>query len=1060
MQIISFRNLLCCLVTILQVGAICVKSGCSGSCAPGSNLLTYWADVAPWHPANVSSVKFGNIKYCPLNLDATTFQDVVYSQDNITWYYPFNAAVGNRFVPYVYDNCSGSATQTSYPHACLDFDSTYGLDSTYFVLYGNVETHAISFMCLNPSGFRSTQCELEIHTTFNSSKYRYAGDYVFNYYRSLVNATTLAFNKMHNASKYLDFFTLDPTTYDCNCSAGFVLSDYLKIYDPSLGWFTPLYNRTVSLSRGSVNLTASRWDPTNTVKAFSFSKRDVPAQEDISIFLDNRTLIVTFSLNVTHFLLLSKNDYSSYVQVNGLVFSQVLPNSLWITSGYLNVQVFQNSLLIKEDSIQITGETHCRLHDCIFCWDAINNWTCIPVTYKLFFVLVMILLISTIVCLLPQTIKFAFCLFYYLVWVPLCFCFNCSRKFNKIPAISKTMNAMKRMGGAMSKQMTPVDEDNDNVLSTTNAELGTINNTYVSTSSDNEDLIRYNKKLLITPTKVFNAVIMLVCLSSLPMSEASCDAGNVFPASLINCQGFQSGATTCTLQFSALVTIPYVGATVCLSLESDEESVAYMEITYLAAYQMVSLNNYYYTADRNLQAQSLFNCWQGGPCKKSNCADLTQADRTAYGRLNNKVVTTAPGAVRCDGQSPTFNDLCFFGTPGCLFSGYGLEPQGDVYDILDLVHMTQQPLINVKIYNTRDVLVDDENVTLTGVAGKFYAVSVTINGQFDGDLTIFGNRKLITGANSQWLGPASDPNVPTGSNVGDVEGNSPLSFDPSNLSPTNFIYDLAEIFLRLAPDLAVYSAPIGGVNNLYNNPNYWQLPALIGGNMWYMENGYLTTNNIGAGALVLSLTDDGSYGVTIYQDIICPKVSLNSVSGCFNCAQGSTANITIYSTCKAGLVIVSADQDYVDVWTVTIKAPLAQDQLTWTLINFGTSQAINNFNLVFIGTNSNVTLPIYFTAVQNPIIVIQNLTTNSSTSNVSDTVWDSFVDFFTDTIPGFFDDIFLGSASWWKYLIFAGFLLVCIIILVAIGIPLISTILGSCSAMKRATSRRLKSKYR
>jgi len=270
---------------------------------------------------------------------------------------------------------------------------------------------------------------------------------------------------------------------------------------------------------------------------------------------------------------------------------------------------------------------------------------------------------------------------------------------------------------------------------------------------------------------------------------------------------------------------------------------------------------------------------------------------------------------------------------------------------------------------------------------------------------------------------------------GDIQANSPEDFS-TGLNRDSFIWDETMISTMAQDTEYTYTSTSQGISTIASAAN-WKLPLIVDGNNWYFEDNLLKANVQDGGALVFTVKSDGNFGAIVYSDVVCPKAVLNHVSGCYGCPQGSVANITLTSVCKSGLVLVTASDAEISIWSTAVNALASADSPTVSrivLIAFDPNSAEVNFDMHFLGNGGNDTVHIEFTAIQIADVVNETVDTSTDLESKarSGSIWDDIEDFFAKTIPDFFDGIFKGSGSWWEYLIFAALGLGVIVLLAAL----------------------------
>jgi hypothetical protein len=909
------------------------------------------------------------------------------------------------------------------------------------------------YQCFSDSAAYSQTCTNELAQNRSSTKYKYVGDWSFQYMREYIGGTNQSEEFYYTTSDFncsLSGTKPGGYAFDCECRLG--KWNIMKQYGKFKGVVSELvtsgsdddasvfHNFTKLLSDPdsySFENTFAHREPNSDywygLKKRGLSKRDHEA-EDVTVILDNRTVVATFSdVNSTHFVMVRKNDYSSYEEVTGLVYRLEVPDTVWLTSGYLLVQLYSGKTLLKEESFPVVAVVTCRMHDCIICLDAFENWKCLPALYKAVIIGMLITLFTLFICLLPHTIRIIWFFVYYFLWMPIAFCFNFSRKFRKVPAIRDASRKMSDRVSRAKKYFTPDDESKDIELNEGSGNSSGDGLPRVLDSDSSAGSARSRPTGSRSSSRLFSfGIIAMMCISGI---NAQCSSGTVIPVELKSCVSDGPGKQACDMEFEAEITIPYTGGKACLSLTANDQVVTHIEMTYSKMTEIVNINHLYYTSGWSIDSQSKHRCRSAGNCVDTKCEKISQDDYNAYGELDKDTILNVPGLVSCTRKSGGLAYGCGLPAAGCIFGRYGIEPNGPIYDVAELVTLKHQPTLSVVLSGSKGNVYDEEDVDIVGIDDKFYAVDVLIDGNLEGDLTLFGDRKAIAGNGYHYIGFASTVNSPTHNLPGDIQANSPEDFS-TGLNRDSFIWDETMISTMAQDTEYTYTSTSQGISTIASAAN-WKLPLIVDGNNWYFEDNLLKANVQDGGALVFTVKSDGNFGAIVYSDVVCPKAVLNHVSGCYGCPQGSVANITLTSVCKSGLVLVTASDAEISIWSTAVNALASADSPTVSrivLIAFDPNSAEVNFDMHFLGNGGNDTVHIEFTAIQIADVVNETVDTSTDLESKarSGSIWDDIEDFFAKTIPDFFDGIFKGSGSWWEYLIFAALGLGVIVLLAAL----------------------------
>jgi membrane protein insertase Oxa1/YidC/SpoIIIJ len=148
----------------------------------------------------------------------------------------------------------------------------------------------------------------------------------------------------------------------------------------------------------------------------------------------------------------------------------------------------------------------------------------------------------------------------------------------------------------------------------------------------------------------------------------------------------------------------------------------------------------------------------------------------------------------------------------------------------------------------------------------------------------------------------------------------------------------------------------------------------------------------------------------------------------------SSAILELSSSCFKGLAKISTIEKSVIIHTSSVNLETYKKNFT---IHFSTSKQMNDFDLLVTGSKSTISMNVKFAAVETQTVNNQTGYVIVPDRGDSDavSVFDGFFNFF--------DDIFLGIASWWQYVVFVVIIIIVIIVSIALFpllIPLIRAV--------------------
>jgi len=768
------------------------------------------------------------------------------------------------------------------------------------------------------------------------------------------------------------------------------------------------------------------------------------SSEVVYVTLDDGLLRVTFGVTGIHSVLIQKAEYANMtvIQSGVNIYEVKLPSLVLQTSGVVTVTVYSSTGVVGVNTFDIVGVTSCMIKNCVVCPEITDTFSCLPTAMKWQIGLSITLLVVLICCLFPilgDTLKWIWstiiCKLFGGTWWYL-------RWFNQAPLVKNVQKTVTHRFEQMKHMMTPEDLKEDiemdmRELKRRNREHQNVENARpgknplkhitrtVPVTSENSVTERIARKLASLKTGDTNAMIATIglILIFLPLVMAQDCTDSLFLTSNNLVCANNGTAEVCTFKISNLLDLPVPGAQSCITVrDSSNKTLGVIKIKYVNAMDTITLSSQYYTARWLAFTQSVKRCSGAGHCVDYQCQDVERLQiRDANGELTDFHVVKYPGRVSCQASCGCAGCGCFLCDSACLYSGFSLVPFGNVSQVLELATRMRSPTIRIE-YMLQDGTTYVSNTSVTNVNTNIGQFTVQILVSLTQALSDFPSdfTHVIINPDLTKIGPASKVNIPKINSVGDIQANAPLDF--SNASPDAFIFDPAvKVDSSVTSDSIHYTFSSPGILLLDHAP-FYSFPVNISGNTWFYSNGILFSNIMNPGALLLSVTSPNGLTFTKTENVVCPAAVFVSANGCYSCLFNAHILVNASSKCAEGFATFTVSDP--DVFILNPSQFLSSTTKTLD-ISLDTSKARNMFNLIIIGSSSNVTIPIDFVA--NYTDLVNN--NDTGTSNGEDVPgfgsgggnsWtDAVKNFFNKTIPDFFDGIFFGKASWWQYLIFA-----------------------------------------
>jgi len=513
----------------------------------------------------------------------------------------------------------------------------------------------------------------------------------------------------------------------------------------------------------------------------------------------------------------------------------------------------------------------------------------------------------------------------------------------------------------------------------------------------------------------------------------SCGSGILVTGNQTNCVNTGSTQSCDTVFAIEAATIPSVGLSLCFTIvDSKGKPLAHGFVEYTQLYRSIQLDHLYDTAAWGGYYQNKYGCDPSidTPCP-GNCPALFTNDPTAGGTISDSNIISYPGVAGCRRSGGGWTQGC--GSPGCtgcVYTAWALVPnsttsptQASVYSLGQRFNTPTLTLTIVDASGTSSV--NTTTNTNSAVLGNF---TLQIVGSLSDTPTEFGTNKVVYLLDTQdaILAPTSDLNVPVAGSIGDIQGSSISTIMAGG--KTAFIYanDIATLVPN--PESTTVNFLTSGLSTASIYPVF---PQTVGGQIYAYNNFLNQLYSIAtqSSAIVFTLTSSTPITITRTINLVCPKFTLQNITGCYQCSSGWSMSVLISSTCADGPVSVSLDSSGSDSQYQSINTPYLDITTTPTVyVIYGKTSVMNQNVCVNITGNTasqSACIPFTATYVNNTAPLDQNQGNTSDPNSVYHSN-NSFVNAFLQ-VGAWFERVFSGLGAWWEDLLMG---LICLAILV------------------------------
>jgi hypothetical protein len=480
-----------------------------------------------------------------------------------------------------------------------------------------------------------------------------------------------------------------------------------------------------------------------------------------------------------------------------------------------------------------------------------------------------------------------------------------------------------------------------------------------------------------------------------------CTEGRVVETSVSTCAQYPDGSMQCNVNVDATISIPYQGASVCLTYADQDQGIVLgtIIIEYLSLQHTLSLSTQYYTGSWRGHGTSNQRCYNAGGCP-STCNTMSPDDATGAGELRDWVVSASPGVSGCFSGCGCVNCGCFYCSSSCVYYRSVILPNGDVETVLAPSFHIYTPIVAINVFDATGVnvysfqgeirtgmqfslpigssypgtglLIGDPQDPGTGQAtpGVFTVNAPTIAGIPTQGINPY---KVVASGGNYYFASASEPNAPVLGSIGEIQAQQP-TFLSANQGTSAFKFASGYYQLNQGTTIAGFSFRDSALNSSGLNPTMIALPAVVNGNLWSVsDTGYIWTNESSRAELQMTLTSATPFNFGRMVTSVCPTAEFVSSHGCYSCAQGASMRVVAFSTCQAGPVLVYAtdelgnDEPRLVVTTASVMLTKVQTEY---LINFQTSvEGPFSGWLTFDSAGNKFTMPFTVSAVSGVVIV-------------------------------------------------------------------------------------------
>jgi len=729
-------------------------------------------------------------------------------------------------------------------------------------------------------------------------------------------------------------------------------------------------------------------------------KRAIVSCPVLHVEIDRDTVLITNSEPGVLSVYIKKDTWLHQGLINERISSVKIPTEAKMISSDLNIQILKDTSVCLDNTFYLDYSISCKIIDCIFCYEVFSSANCLPTSYKVFSVIMMILLGCLILAALPCLWQ----LIYY-VWYMLYGMMSGGYNWSK--------RKLKRLN---KKNQDKMDQENEN-----SNDYDAIKNEQWKKSSSKKNGMK------------LGGVTMMMFFMITIVSGQSCNSGNVISINQPICDKISATTENCTFSFSSTLSIPTSGLNFCLEMK-DQNGVPLGNITfsYENRTEVLGLQDMYWTGRWKGLQSSFHGCYNNGWCSDS-CGSCC-ASRTQNGF--SSVVAAWPGETQCRRSCGCAACGCFYCVSGCVMQGYSLSYTDSAMKVSRVISREYKPYLGIR-YDGK-YMVAGSTITSFNI-GNF---KIDILGTLTGSVVDFASARVISNATHAFLGPASEENSPIQQSIGDIQSSSLSKL--TTASPTSFIFDPSIVSYVTQDKTTNYIFKNSGLNNLGIMPSF---PMVRSGQVLKFSSGSIVTTSNNPGAIIFTVQSLFPVTFTRIRTTVCPVGTFLRASGCYSCSIGSKATFSLKSSCSAGTITVESLTSGINLFNTILNV---NNSYSDQEVSFSTGVDLNFITFKFCGSSDCMELSFNYIASEN--ITIRNDSQNNGTNIGGDTEsgivfsWDDFI-----------NSVFSGLSSPYKWIYIIIFV---VVIIASLGlIALLSWMIWkmcTSSPVKKGGTRRMK----
>ena len=359
--------------------------------------------------------------------------------------------------------------------------------------------------------------------------------------------------------------------------------------------------------------------------------------------------------------------------------------------------------------------------------------------------------------------------------------------------------------------------------------------------------------------------------------------------------------TSCSVSFDATITLPDLDHLTCINLvdpKDDPTQAVEVRINYTSLVCSVPTELLYFTRNYTAFIASRQSCVGAGTgCSSTNCLDTQPQDNP--GAHFEKTIMDYPGTSSCMEVGGGWFRGCFLlGENSCLFMRRYLATTQKVYEVRKPTGTIHCQSFFTVTWTGQEEDPFQFEIEESGTAAR-QGLEISFIGRFDTPTIVLGNRALIKSANTQWWEVAAPQGSPKYGTVGDLQLPTKYYSTPINVHFDPLIFRSC----NQADEQLICASGETGVQRLHKSKRV--LPYNTAQFRVSADTDHLRFHMRASPAVTLRLKAPEFIKIRRKVQEVCPKGSVELVSGCYSCEMGVTVQLALYSTCHRGVVHLS-----------------------------------------------------------------------------------------------------------------------------------------------------------